>query len=313
VLRRFLVLLVLAAGLTACAGAHRTVSVSRTSALPATRCVGTHGIEVAVPASWPDNRGTCGTPRANTVLWNEDGVLDCLVPRPPGLSVVEFGGTPRERPGWYARHANRETIGGVSVLRLLASRVAGSREVQLELPRRGISVTVLSPHRVLLRRIVASLRAVRVDGNGCPVRTPSAGFRLGSRPGGAPFVPAGAVRVLGCSYHGIWLDQSNRLGRFAAIRLARALDAARYGFSRGPRNSLLPSLCDPSWRSNVITARFEYADEQRPVVVTAHVQGCSRLGASNGRWTVRIAQTWVFQLVTGADFFGDFVDPRTVR
>lgn len=305
-------LLLLAFALTACGAAHQNAQArtpAAASAAPPTQWVGTRGIEVAVPAAWPLNRGRCGTPRANTVLWNEDGVLTCLVSQPPGLSAVEFGGiTPQSKA------AIRETIGGVRILRLPTARVAGSREVQLVLPKRGISVTVLSPHRALLRRIIASLRAVRVDGNGCPVRTPSGGFRLGSHPSGsASFVPAGAVRVVGCSYHGIWLDQSNRIGRGGASLLARLLDEAPYGLSRGPRGSMLPSLCGPTWRDDVVTERFEYRHGRPPVVVTAHVQGCSRLGASNGRWAVRIAPRWVFQLVTDAHYFGDFVDPRRAR
>jgi hypothetical protein len=62
------------------------------------------------------------------------------------------------------------------------------------------------------------------------------------------------------------------------------------------------------------TERFDYPDaHSHQVVVTAHVEGCSRLGASNGRWAVRIAPKWVFRLVTDAHHFGDFVDPRLAR
>jgi hypothetical protein len=275
--------------------------------------VDTHGIEVAVPARWPDNRQTCGTPETNTVLWLEDGVLQCLALRQRrGLSVVEFGGVLARPPGWYRRHTTPVTIDGAKAHRWSVGMVRGSHEVQLVFPRRGIAVTVMSPTPALLRRILVSVRVVRVNEDGCPTR-PAPAYRLGTRPSASRrFVPERPVGVVGCSYHGRWLDQSGSLGRRAAARLARALDAAPYGFSRAPRGSFLSSICLPSWRASVIVARFEYAG-RRPVSVTAHVEGCTGLGASNRRWAVRIAPRWVFRLVRDARYAGDFVDPRTAR
>ena len=249
----------------------------------------------------------CGTPKANTVLWNEDGVLQCLTNQPRGLSVVIFSGV----DGGRHSQARPVTIDGAAALRRPARTVAGSRQAQLVFPHRGITVSVLSPHRSLLRRILASVRVVRVDENGCRIR-PAPIYRLGSRPLG-PFVPKGAVRAIGCSYRGKWLDRSNRIGHGPAARLARALDAAPWGFSRAPRHSFLPSICRPSRRDSLIVARFEYAGARLPVSVAAHIEGCSRLGASNGRWAVRMRPRWVFQIVRDARYSGGFVDPRTAR
>lgn len=277
------------------------------------RWVGTHGIEVAVPARWPDNRGRCGTPKANTVLWSEDGVLTCATGQPPGLSVVEFSGTLERPRGWYRRHATLVTIDGIRARRWDAGTVSGSHEVVLDFSDRGISVTVLSPHRPLLRRILASVRLVRVDEDGCPTRRPAAVYRLGSRPRQSrSFVPAGAVRLVACSYQGRWLDRSNRLGRRPAGRLDRALDGAPFGFSRPPRESYLPSACAPASHGSLIVARFEYA-HRRPVSVTAHLDGCNRLGASNGRWAVRVEPRWLFRLMRDSRYAGAFPDPRSLR
>jgi hypothetical protein len=185
--------------------------------------------------------------------------------------------------------------------------VDGSREVQLAFPRRGITVTVLSPHRALLHRILSSARTVRVDANGCPTR-PAPVYRGGSRPGAsAPFVPTGAVRVVGCSYKGRWLDLSHRIARRAAAQLTRAVNAAPSGFSHAHRGSVLPSSCRPSWQGSLIVARFEYADGRPPISVSAHLNGCSRLGASNGRWAIRLRPGWVDRLVTDAHYAGDFL------
>jgi hypothetical protein len=306
--KALLALAVSTLALAACGGAHPVRLRATAAPAPATRWVGTHGIEVAVPAAWRLDRGMCGTPKANTVLWLENGTTQCLTSQPPRLSVVEFSGIEKGR---QAARGTRVTIDGAAALRRSAGTVAGSHAVQLVFPHRGITVSVLSPHRSLLRRILDSVRVVRVDENSCPTR-PAPVYRLGSRPSG-PFVPKGAVRVVGCSYNGPWLDQSSRVGSKAAARLARAFAAAPYGFSRAPRHSFLPSICRPSWRDSLIVARFEYAGARPPVSVAAHIEGCSRLGASNGRWAVRMQPRWVFQIVGDARYSGDFVDPRTAR
>jgi hypothetical protein len=293
--------------LSACAGAHSALVGSSAAASTRTRWVGTHGIEVAVPAAWRLRRGMCGTPKANTVLWNEDAITTCLTGQPRGLSVVEFWGVLRRPRGWYRRHTTPVTIDGVRARRSSGGMVAGSREVQLAFLDRGITVHVLSPDRSLLRRLLASVRVVRVDHNGCPTR-PAPAYRLGSRPSASQrLVPSGAIRVVGCSYDGRWLDQSNRIGRRRAARLTRALDAAPYGFSHAAPGSILPSICGSTWRGSLIIAHFEYAGRRPPTAVSAHLDGCSRLGASNGRWAVRLRPGWVSGLVSDAHYYGGFV------
>ncbi len=256
----------------------------------------------------------CGTPQGDTVLWLEDGVVQCATVQPLGVSAVEFEGIVRRPRGWYARHTTSLTIGGVLVRREADGVVRGSHEVVLVLPRRGLAVAVLGPRRALIGRIVRSLRAVARDVNGCVAQTPSGGYRLGTRPSAsASFVPAGASRVSACSYQGRWLDASNLFGRRGASHLARDLDTAAYGFSRAPRGSYLPSVCSPSWHGSLITARFEYPRHRRPVIVTAHLDGCNRLGASNGRWAVQTTPHWVRRLSLDARYSGAFPDPRIVR
>jgi hypothetical protein len=279
---------------------------------PALQWVGTHGIEVAVPAAWKLGRGTCGTPQANTVLWNEDGNALCLTGQPSGLSVVEFNSFLREPRGWYRRHTTPVTIDGVHARRWGADEVRGSHEVQLAFPGRDISITVLSPDPALLRRILASVHTVSTDANGCPTH-PDSEFRRGSKQiATQPFVPAEALRMTGCSYQGRWLDHSNRIGAAAARRLANALDAAPYGFSHAPRHTILPSICGSTWRGSVIVTRFAYAT--RPSVsVAAHLDGCSHLGASNGRWGILLRPAWVNLIVRDARYFGSFPDMSKYR
>ena len=307
-------MLALLLALTACGGGHSAVPGQARAVLPAARAVryvDTHGIEVAVPAAWRLGRGICGTPQANTVLWNEDGTTLCLTGQPRGLSVVEFWGAFRRRHGWYRRHTTPVAIGGASARRWNEGTFRGSHEVELIFPRRNITVAVLSPDRGLLHRILASVRVVRVDRNGCPTHPAGAYTRGSRRKASKPFVPAGARGVVGCSYQGRWLDHSNLVGPIAARRLSRALDAAPYGFSHAPRHTILPSICGSTWRGSSIAARFEYV-ARRPVVVTAHLDGCARLGASNGRWGVRVRPWWVGLFTTAARYAGSMVDPHDV-
>jgi hypothetical protein len=306
---RCLGVLVLALALTACGGTHSAAPqvipggpIHRVAA--ATQWVGTHGIEVAVPAAWKLGRGWCGVPQANTVLWNEDGLQTCLPSQPAGLSVVEFNGYLHEPRGWYQRHTTPLTVDGVRARRWSSGTVGGSHDVQLAFPGRGVSVAVLSPSRTLLRRILASVRMVRVDRNGCPTH-PAPLFRRGSRRHASePFVPAGAVGLIGCSYQGRWLDQSNRLGRRAAARLTRTLDEAPFGFSHPPHHTILKSTCDPTWRGSLIVVRLRYAGGRPSRRVAAHLIGCSHLGASNGRSGVMLRRPWVNEITRDARYFG---------
>ena len=295
-------MLALTLALTACASSH--------AALSPMRWIDTHGITVAVPASWRLGDGICGTPKANTVLWNENAIAACATNQPPGLSVVEFSGSLRMLRG-YRRHTTPVTIGGVHARRWDVGTVMGSHEVRLDFARRNLSVTVLSPDRALLRRILASIRPIRVDLNGCPTH-PAGVYTHGTRRAASKlFVPSGARRLVGCSYQGRWLDHSNLVGPRGARHLARALDAAPYGFSPAPGH-ILPSDCGSTWRGSSIVARFEYVG--RPAVsVTAHLIGCTRLGASNGRWGVRPRPWWVGLLTKDASYAGALIDPHTLR
>lgn len=313
-MKRCLGLLLLALALTACAGGRPAAQNSPAFAIQdnaqATRWVDTHGIEVAVPAVWRLGRGVCGTPKENTVLWDEDGVPACLANQPPALSAVIFGGSFRRLHG-FLRHTTPVSIHGVPARRWAARTVSGSREVRLDFVSRNFSVTVLSPHHSLLRRILASVRPIRVDLNGCPTH-PTAGYRRGSkRNAWQPFVPTGARRMIGCSYQGRWLDHSNLVGPAAARKLGHALDAAPFGFDHAPRNTILSSVCSSTWRGSSITARFEYV-AHRPVTVSAHLIGCSRLGASNGSWGVRLKPWWVGLITSDARYSGAMVDLHNV-
>jgi hypothetical protein len=115
------------------------------------------------------------------------------------------------------------------------------------------------------------------------------------------------VRVVGCSYKGLWLDQSHRVGARAAAGLARAFAAAPFGFSHAPHDSILASDCRPTWQQSLIVARFEYAGGRPPVSVAAHLDGCSRVGASNGRWGIRPRPAWVNRLIRDVHYAGDYI------
>lgn len=305
VMTKCLTALVLALALTGCAAAHTAApklspakAGHRTlQATPWSRqWVDTHGIEIAVPAKWKLNQERCGTPTANTVIWLENGVTLCAAPHRPGLSVVEFGGGL-----WHRGHATRVTIDGVKALRW-----ATGNAVELYFPDRRMSVTVFSPRAALVRQIVASVRLVEVNRQGCPTR-PRPDYRIGSRRDVAGrFVPVGAVRLVGCYYEAGWLDHSSRVGSHAAQRVAKVLNHASWGSSPAPRGSIASSECAPSWNTFSI-AYFEYA-HRPPVAVTAHLDGCTHLGASNGKWGVRMSHAWVPTFWDNVAYYGSVAD-----
>lgn len=112
--------------------------------------------------------------------------------------------------------------------------------------------------------------------------------------------------MVACSYQGHWLDQSNRVGAAKADRLAHGFGKAPHGFSRGRRGSILASDCGATWADSLVIAHFEYADGHPPVAVSAHLDGCSRLGASNGRSAVRLRPGWVGSLIRDAHYAGAY-------
>ncbi len=134
-----------------------------------------------MPEPGSSHRGWCGTPQANTVLWNEDGTQLCLPSQPLGLSVVEFNGYLREPPGWYRRHTTPVTIDGVHARRWNSGTVQREPRSAAHLLQTAASPsTVLSPEPGAAQQILASVRIVSVDQHGCPTH-PTPLFRRGSR------------------------------------------------------------------------------------------------------------------------------------
>ena len=116
----------------------------------------------------------------------------------------------------------------------------------------------------------------------------------------------GATGLVGCYYEAGWLDRSNRVGSSAAQRVAKVLNHASWGSSPAPRGSIASSECAPSWNSFSI-AYIKYAHKQ-PVAVTAHLDGCTHLGASNGKWGVRMSYAWVPTFWNNVAYYGSVAD-----
>jgi hypothetical protein len=68
-----------------------------TAIAPATRLVGFGHAAIAVPADWPTNKSSCGTPQRDTLLLDDPSEARfCLAYRPPGVeSVAVYYGRPR--------------------------------------------------------------------------------------------------------------------------------------------------------------------------------------------------------------------------
>ncbi|TDO68164.1 PASTA domain-containing protein [Kribbella sp. VKM Ac-2571] len=68
-----------------------------TPSAPATRLVGFGHAAIAVPADWPTNKSSCGTPHQDTLLLDDPSeMLLCMAYRPPGVeSVAVYYGRPR--------------------------------------------------------------------------------------------------------------------------------------------------------------------------------------------------------------------------
>ncbi len=153
---------------------------------PGTRLVGMGPVAVAVPESWGTNNVRCGTPLADTVVFEGTGTRTCLVP-PRDVSSVHFGriGTWEPR-SWEQNATTTIDLGEVEITRSdIGPYDEGPGEPPYDfavgvvtVPGHDVAMWVVSTNQELIRRILDSVRDipagyVAVPAPSAPDRTPS--------------------------------------------------------------------------------------------------------------------------------------------
>lgn len=275
---------------------------------PSIRSVGYRGVEVAVPAGWPDNATACGTPLRNTVVYTYLATPACLYGgRTPVVSVVRIGpATPAPR----GSASSTRTVDGVPVTSYTTRTRPDLTDILLTVPSRGVSVRIDSPDPSLAQRIAASLQVVNIDPARCVVHPRNGIWAIPTRPTWAlnnpRIVPTGATTLTACSYHQGWLTRSASTSGTAVTHLITALDRAPTGSTdlRCPT----ASRTRPQPGDQLLTT-FGYPNG-RTLPILFRLYGCSGLGAASGTQHRQETAAWVFPLVAAAQYPGAFPDPR---
>ena len=250
---------------------------------PGMREVFYRGLTLQVPEQWSTGEDSCGTPRANTVLFDGGFKTACYAVSPPGLSVVEItdagsSGLPC-LPG----------TSGTCTVQADAYHGSGTREITVITPNDGVSyalVAALDPD--VQKAIVSSVRKVQ-SYHDCAVHSgsfaPSAPARSGAR---AELVPGEPTSVTVCRYVAGTLINAAMLSAPTFKRWLPVLNNLQTGLGRPPSSAGSPQVGDPrcpeedgKW----FRVRFSYADGP-PLDLWLRLQGCGNVvGYDNGART----------------------------
>jgi len=323
----FLVLVVLVLSLATCGTGERiaatTQSPSEAQQPPPTipgiaptrhgdlRFVGFHGVQIAVPATWRLEDQRCGAARSDTVLYPDVATEACYWTPPPNLTVVTFFELSTAiRLGWSkaAFHTVADHGQMVSVGWLEAARQR-PRLLVLFARQVGAAVAIQSPSEATARRLMASVRVVKVDADGCPSEV---GRLHPLGPSAVPgadgeLVPGAPTGVALCRYEDFWLAESAHASGHALSTLVAILNSLKPGTShvRGSGGESASACAQDAHRGFLL--RFSYPNGVlEPVLV--HISGCGALSAANGSRSGQI--NWpIVTALTQALGYEAFPDP----
>ncbi len=248
--------------------------------------VSSGGLQISVPRGWQLDDQTCGTPQADTVLF-EDGdaaVASCATREPPRLTVVSFQEMSYLREiGWGKVVKRPVKLGGKWVVEgwLPASRQS-ARLLVLKAPGIPTVLTIQSPEARSAEHLMATVRLVDSDSNGCVSRV----LRLeppapAARPGSAgALVPGHPSTASICAYSKGWLFTSTREPQGALGSLVGVINGLPQGSDELANRGQLrkASNCTPE-AEDFFVVRFSYQSGP-PDLVYVHPNGCAPLPAS---------------------------------
>lgn len=262
-----------------------------------TQLVSSGGLEIAVPRSWRLNDENCGTPLGDTVLFEDSGeaVPLCLVKEPAGLTVVNFEPDAYLRQLAWSKAARHQVHLGSSsgVEGWVPATRSTPPLLVLTVAAVPTIIAIESPVAARAASLMATVRVVRADDNGCLSHVvslePSA---RAARPGAAAFlVPGSPTTASICSYSADWLGTSTRVSASSLPALISVMNALPEGSDQLDNAGSLRSRANCTREvEQFVVVRFSYVSGP-PDVVYMHADGCSpasgpalipNLSASNG-------------------------------
>lgn len=127
-----------------------TVVYSRSAQSPASVRQWTfRGVGISVPADWPVNAERCGTPTTNTVIIPHP-TTQCLVPRPAGVTSVEFSVYDPSYDPFSSPPASQPAttlIDGVKATERMTAPQDVLQILEVQIPGQQVTITIASPSR----------------------------------------------------------------------------------------------------------------------------------------------------------------------
>ncbi|MDQ1746945.1 MAG: hypothetical protein QOD07_1208 [Frankiaceae bacterium] len=280
------------------------------------RIVSFHSLELRVPAQWPDNATTCGTPTTSTVVLLDVPVPLCLIQPPKKPMTVVYLGSIDDGLGlrWTTVATSSRTLDGhearwgYGVLPVL-----GKRASVLVVPDADAVIAVTAPSEVAGERILSSAHVVSTADDGCATRVSFAGASTRGDPNAAPsrpLVPPGATRAAVCSYDAGWLFQGASVSGQKLAVLTQRLDELPAGItSSGPSAESNEACQQDARRGYVLTFLYQHAEKR---TLTVRVGGCSALGVNDGHEQFKLSASLVDLLLSIASYNGPLPDARTL-
>lgn len=255
------------------------------------QAVSWHGVQLFVPAAWKLEDLACHEPRSSTVV--VPGARDdCLMPRIPGLTVVEFAPGAEEVPG-----SRDVQVSGQAGRRgtVPLEEEPGVRAV-LVLPDLEVTVSVRSPDAETAEALLDTAHVVQADVLGCASVLPGTTPPEPDVPGAAERVlPGEPVRVVLCEYGDLRLERSGVLPPEQVRAFQAALDAAPTGTTpSGVGVTVSEELC-PEYDRAPMVVQAEYADGSQLQVFT-RLNSCTGPDPDNGARQVVVDAEAVFPL-----------------
>lgn len=265
-----------------------------------------HGLAIEVPARWPLNATSCGTPQRDTVVL-PGAVPACLSASHPSVTSVEFF---EDQFGGLAGTLTDARATSASVAGRPATRLTGQRAqpphlqvVAISVPALFAQVVISSPKRSTADDLAATLTVVGADQNGCSAQDRGLGELPTGRPparlgAGQQLLPGTPTGITVCRYVGGLIEQSTTLDASARAALVSLLNGLPPGVSRTDPTTYLPSLCrepatapgsvsgDTAGDSEAYLIRASYGSGP-DVDVVVRLGWCGDLGASNGTRTAQ--------------------------
>ncbi len=245
-----------------------------------------HGLELAVPASWKINDTDCNQTDAPSIVRAQVATNDCFTPEPTSKEIVEIFGAEAIEGAQLPKDLEPYdvSLGDEPAERGEGTTEDGRFAGWLRVPRLNVVVEARVHEYDTLTRVLDSARVVDIDHNGCA----TARDDIRGRPPATRTLVARDTGALSVCYFGTSdvLLASSWLEGDAASQLVTKLNEA----APGANPDVPESQCLRTEEAPPVDAMLIAQGTQDRAIVEVSFAGCTNRGLRNGRDTSRVSQ-----------------------